>query len=172
MLARGQRQHVAVVLEQHEALQRRLVPDAQVQRRTDVLGAELRPLDSVDGVESPGTEQRAQRPCHCASDVCLARESVARGVCQPVQQQEAPHLEVGAVIYRPCRCDRIGRRVGRRPSHVLHGAAVGGDDGLAVVPLLAQHVVEQVPVRARGLPQWGVVCARATTSKSQAGGHA
>ena len=61
-------------------------------------------------------------------------------------------------------------RKNHRMEH-LHGAAVGGDDGLAVVPLLAQHVVQQVSIRARGLPEWRVVCTHAATSKRQAGGH-
>ena len=148
--AGGQRQGAMVVLEQHDALPRRL------QRHREVLGAArhpLRPLRIDVGIlEQSEQEFQPQYAAHRPVDVLLSDQSALQRLRQalavpPVARRMVDHAHVGQVLVEPGaqrRCRRL-RCVGRHPlrDQVAHRTGVADDNALEA-PLVAQQLGQVV----------------------------
>lgn len=68
------------------------------------------PLHCLDVVEEPNTEQRFQRPPHCLVDRRTGCQRLLHCICQAIEQDEAAHLDIGAVVHSPVRSQVEQRR--------------------------------------------------------------
>ncbi len=137
-LAAGQRQQVAVVLQQHDRSGRRLAGERPRQGRLGKLAAPI-------GVgEQPEPLLEAQHPAHAHVDLRLRAEASRDGVRQVVDVGVAHHVDVAA------GADAQRRRLrlvggGAVVDQLAHGAVVADDQPVEPEPS-AQPVVQQLAV--------------------------